>query len=61
MLVANFETLMSDPQSGSSTKNSRSIDIALEFSSSSSRRVDVFSQYVRVFRITGDSTIEVLE
>jgi hypothetical protein len=61
VLCANFETLMSDPQSGSSTKNSRSIDMSLEFSSSASRRIDVFSQYVRILRIRGDSTIEVLE
>ena len=59
--VTNFETLMSDPQSGSPTKNSRSIYMSLEFSCSIPRRVDVFSQYVTILRIRGDSNIEVLE
>jgi len=52
---------MTDPQSGFSTSNSRSIDMGLEFGSSVSRRVDVFSPSERILGITGDCTIEVLE
>jgi hypothetical protein len=47
VICANFEILMTDFQSGPSTKNSRSLDMSVEFSSSASRRVHVFFQMLQ--------------
>jgi hypothetical protein len=55
VLCADFETLMSDSQSGCSSKNWMSIDMSLEFNASASR-VNILESFVS----GGDSTIEVL-
>lgn len=62
VICYNLESLMSDPFSGSSTKNSRNIELNIKWSSApAASRLDAFTHHVRVMKLKGDGTLELLE